>query len=116
MEGVSALRVKAACVGCAVLSLDSLIVLLFLSSSFHFSLFLIYTLFRSGKLSRFVLYLASTRLIPLLNMAEYLGAVASAVQLVDVALRASREAYGFLSAVKSAKEDVRELREGWSRL
>jgi hypothetical protein len=49
-------------------------------------------------------------------MAEYLGAVASAVQLVDVALRASREAYGFLSAVKSAKEDVRELREGWSRL
>jgi hypothetical protein len=45
-------------------------------------------------------------------MAEYLGTVASAVQLVDVALRASREAYGFLSALNSAKADVKELREG----
>jgi hypothetical protein len=49
-------------------------------------------------------------------MAEYLGALASAVQLVDVALRASREAYSFLAAVKNAKEDVKELRESKSIL
>jgi hypothetical protein len=45
-------------------------------------------------------------------MAEVLGGLASAVQLVDVALRASREAYSFLSAIKNAHEDVRCLRDG----
>jgi hypothetical protein len=49
-------------------------------------------------------------------MAEYLGVIASAVQLVDVALRASLEAYSFFSAVKSTDQDVKDLREGWSRV
>jgi membrane protein YqaA with SNARE-associated domain len=62
MEAVSALRVKAACVGCAGLSLDSLTVLLFLSSSTHLSFPPFIAFLRSGKLSRFVLYLALTRL------------------------------------------------------
>ena len=39
------------------------------------------------------------------------GAAAGAVQLADVALRASREAYSFLCAVKDAKKDIRILRE-----
>ncbi|OCL15463.1 hypothetical protein AOQ84DRAFT_278910 [Glonium stellatum] len=39
-----------------------------------------------------------------------LGGAASVVQLVDVALRFSREAYGFLCAVRDAPEDVKELR------
>jgi hypothetical protein len=47
-----------------------------------------------------------------LSMAEVLGGLASAVQLVDVALRASCEAYSFLSAIKNAPEDVRLLRDG----
>ncbi|OAL48247.1 hypothetical protein IQ07DRAFT_514314 [Pyrenochaeta sp. DS3sAY3a] len=43
-------------------------------------------------------------------MAEILGAVASSVQLADVALRASRELYGFLAAIKNANEDIKVLR------
>lgn len=45
-------------------------------------------------------------------MAEILGAVASSVQLADVALRASRELYGFLSAIKNSNEDIKALRTG----
>ena len=40
-----------------------------------------------------------------------LGAAASAVQLVDVALRASREAYSFLTAIKDAKKEIKNLRD-----
>jgi hypothetical protein len=45
-----------------------------------------------------------------------LGAVAAAVQLVDVALRASREMYVFLSAIKDAGKDIQNLREGMNPL
>ncbi|KAF2875298.1 hypothetical protein BDV95DRAFT_460307, partial [Massariosphaeria phaeospora] len=38
-------------------------------------------------------------------------AAASAIQLADVALRASREAYAFLAAVKDAGNDIRRLRD-----
>ena len=38
------------------------------------------------------------------------GAAAGAVQLIDVALRTSREAYVFLAAVKNAKRDIQDLR------
>lgn len=38
------------------------------------------------------------------------GAAAGAIQLADVALRASRDAYRFLSAIKKAEKDVQELR------
>jgi hypothetical protein len=39
------------------------------------------------------------------------GAAASVVQIADVALRASAEAYSFLSAVKEARKDIRVLRQ-----
>ncbi|KAF2248378.1 hypothetical protein BU26DRAFT_485985 [Trematosphaeria pertusa] len=39
------------------------------------------------------------------------GAAAGAVQIADVALRASGEAYGFLAAVKDAGKDVQALRD-----
>ena len=39
------------------------------------------------------------------------GATASAVQLIDVALRASREAYSFLTAIKDAKKEIKNLRD-----
>lgn len=39
------------------------------------------------------------------------GAAASAVQLADVALRASREAYRFLSAINNAAKEVQDLKE-----
>lgn len=45
-------------------------------------------------------------------MAEILGAMASSVQLADVALRASREVYDFLSSIKDANDDIRALRTG----
>ncbi|PSN73863.1 hypothetical protein BS50DRAFT_479899 [Corynespora cassiicola Philippines] len=38
------------------------------------------------------------------------GTIAGAIQLTDVALRASRDAYGFLTAIKGAKADVQDLR------
>lgn len=44
-------------------------------------------------------------------MAEVLGTVASAVQLADVALRMSREAYSFLAAIKDSNNDIKALRE-----
>ncbi|KAF1849195.1 uncharacterized protein K460DRAFT_428656 [Cucurbitaria berberidis CBS 394.84] len=43
-------------------------------------------------------------------MAEVLGAVASAVQLADVALRSSRQVYNVLSSMKNAGEDIEALR------
>ena len=39
------------------------------------------------------------------------GVAAGAIQLTDLALRASREAYGFLSAVKDSERDVRNLKD-----
>ncbi|KAF2794644.1 hypothetical protein K505DRAFT_200006, partial [Melanomma pulvis-pyrius CBS 109.77] len=36
---------------------------------------------------------------------------AGALQFADAALRASREAYGFLAAVKNASRDVRDMRD-----
>jgi len=39
------------------------------------------------------------------------GATASAVQLIDVALRASREAYSFLAAIRDAKKEIKDLRD-----
>ncbi|KAF2126096.1 hypothetical protein P153DRAFT_433893 [Dothidotthia symphoricarpi CBS 119687] len=42
---------------------------------------------------------------------EVLGAVAGAVQLADVALRVSREAYGFLTAIKDSNNDIKALRD-----
>lgn len=38
------------------------------------------------------------------------GAAAGAVQIADVALRASREAYAFLIALKHAKRDIQDLK------
>lgn len=43
-------------------------------------------------------------------MAE-IGAVASGVQLVDIALRASREVCDFLSAYRSTGKDVKALHD-----
>ncbi|CAO2654084.1 Nn.00g108170.m01.CDS01 [Neocucurbitaria sp. VM-36] len=43
-------------------------------------------------------------------MAEVLGAVASAVQLADVALRSSRQIYEVLSSIRHASEDFQTLR------
>jgi hypothetical protein len=40
------------------------------------------------------------------------GAAAGAVQLADAALRATREAYTFCSALKHAGEQAQELRDG----
>jgi hypothetical protein len=40
------------------------------------------------------------------------GAAAGIVQLIDVALRLSRKAYGFLSEVKDAKGEIQDLRAG----
>ena len=42
------------------------------------------------------------------------GTAASAVQLADVALRVSREAYSFLAAIKDAKKDIQTLRNSES--
>ena len=39
------------------------------------------------------------------------GALANAVQLTDAALRASRQVYDFLHAVKNARRDIRILRD-----
>lgn len=44
------------------------------------------------------------------------GAAAGALQFADVTLRASREAYGFLAAVKNASRDVRDMRDGESSI
>ena len=40
------------------------------------------------------------------------GAAAGALQLSDVVLRASREAYGLLTSVKDASKDIEALRNG----
>jgi hypothetical protein len=40
------------------------------------------------------------------------GAAAGALQLTDVVLRASREAYGLLTSVKDAGKDIEALRDG----
>lgn len=40
------------------------------------------------------------------------GAAAGALQLTDVVLRASREAYGLVTSVKDAGKDIEALRDG----